>query len=68
MIKRVVIELDRDPNLHPEGNIVEVWSNSSFCICALIYLSSGPELLAIIIPLSTVSAFGGLAINRRGFG
>ena len=26
MIKRMVIELDRDPNLYPDGNIIEVWT------------------------------------------
>lgn len=26
MIKRMVIELDRDPNLYPDGNIIEVWN------------------------------------------
>ena len=25
LIKRMVVELDRDPSLYPEGNVVEVW-------------------------------------------
>lgn len=30
MIKRMVIELDRDPGLYPDGNIVEVSGFSAF--------------------------------------
>ena len=52
MIKRMVIELDRDPALYPDGNIVEVSGHSvAFNLLTNVF-SSGQELLVTTIPYS----------------
>lgn len=57
MIKRMVIEIERDPALYPEGNIVEVCiSFKSTHISAHVRLtSSGPEHLVNTTRASTDS-------------
>jgi hypothetical protein len=64
----MIVELDRDPALYADGNIVEV---SSFCILlllALIVRSSGPALpdLKTLLWMASRSEERGIRLRRLG--
>jgi hypothetical protein len=68
MIKRMVVELDRDPALYSDGNIVEVIVFSAFQLLTdSVSKNSGQERLVIITQHWMVSPFEEQATYPRNF-